>query len=539
MSTRRNKRRTGWIILLCVVIVLAGGLLVVGRMILNSRANNLANIRSIKVQTGTIDKTVTGTGNLKLEETLEDITVLDGLTVGQVLAEPGDAVNQGDMLATFDADNLQTAIHDAQSSLASLDRQLNVLKGNKESIYLTTSISGRIKQIFIAPDESIEAVMAGSGALMILSLDGKMRLDFKPAAIQGLQAGDPVTVRLADDSQLAGTIVSLTSDSCSVTVPDTTAAPGAAARVFREDESPLGEGFLAINQPLAIMGTTGIADSILKDVNSSVPAGTRLIRLKEAAISWDYQNIYESRLTWASRLDTLIRYSVDGGLAAPVSGIVRQVVLAAGSQTGTSAGLGTGSMASGSAADHQSKAFTFGFDQQMKLSVQIDELDIALLSLQQPATVTIDALPDLKPAGTISAIADQGNENPGGSTSYAVTVDLPANSSMREGMTATAVIVVEHRENVVRLPLEALQESGNEQFVYVGTPVSATDLGEKRIVTTGISDGQYVEIKSGLAAGEQVNYLYDNGSSSLLPFGRIFNRPRATTTAGNSSSSLN
>ena len=93
---------------------------------------------------------------------------------------------------------------------------------------------------------------------------------------------------------------------------------------------------------------------------------------------------------------------------------------------------------------------------------------------------------------------------------------------MKVGMNASATISIEKRDNIIKIPLEALQESGKEQFVYVGTAISETSLGEKRTVTTGISDGEFVEITSGLTAGETINYVYTSGtttSAAATPFG--------------------
>jgi HlyD family secretion protein len=146
------------------------------------------------------------------------------------------------------------------------------------------------------------------------------------------------------------------------------------------------------------------------------------------------------------------------------------------------------------------------------------------MKVGQPASVTLDALTGKTLAGKISEISDTGTINQGGTT-FKVTVDLPADPLLRTGMTATAVITVEKREGVVRIPLEALQETDGEQYVYTGTAVSSTELGDKKTVTTGISDGEYVEILSGLKSGEKLNFYYSTGNDNMFMFG---NRPGVT-----------
>lgn len=62
------------------------------------------------------------------------------------------------------------------------------------------------------------------------------------------------------------------------------------------------------------------------------------------------------------------------------------------------------------------------------------------------------------------------------------------------------------------IPLDALQEQGEETYVYMYDPRKSLKqregqpLGEIKIVATGISDGVNVEITSGLEEGEEIVY---------------------------------
>ena len=70
----------------------------------------------------------------------------------------------------------------------------------------------------------------------------------------------------------------------------------------------------------------------------------------------------------------------------------------------------------------------------------------------------------------------------------------------RPGAVVTASIVVEREPVDVLVPRAALQTVGGERVVFVRTSGGF----QKRIVTTGRSDDQYVEITSRLSAGEQI-----------------------------------
>lgn len=522
MTAKTRKKRKTWIIWLVVVLVLAGALLG-GRQMLLSRVDPLANVRNAKATTGSIAKTITGTGTLSAEDTTSDVTVLDGLQIDQVLVSAGDTVQADTLIATFDAESLQNAIWNAQASLASIDVQLSAAKDKTESQYINTAVAGRIKQILISEGEDIQAVMSSQGALIVLSLDGKMHVTLPQSADISLDEDDKVVVTLSDGTVLEGTVTSLAGGQCTVSVSDKAAPVGDRATVSLDGQQ-LGSGTLTISQPLTITGTDGVAADILYSLNAKVSSGAKLIKLETAPVSQTYQKLYAQRLDQADDLATFMRYARDGGLQAGSAGEVLTLSLTEDQTTGV--GVSAASAASSAAS---SAAATIRTASDIQLSINIDELDIAVLAVGQPAEITLDALSGLKLPGAIVEIADKGVAGQSGST-FTVKVDVPEDSRLRLGMTATAVITAEKHDNIVKLPLEALQESGGEQYVYVGTAVSALDLGTKRVVKTGISDGEYVEITEGLKDGETVNYYYATGDSSLLPFqGGGFRQPTSTT----------
>ena len=71
---------------------------------------------------------------------------------------------------------------------------------------------------------------------------------------------------------------------------------------------------------------------------------------------------------------------------------------------------------------------------------------------------------------------------------------------LRIGMTTQNVIYVESAENVLTVPVVAVKEAGDKEYVEVLTKKGV----ERREVTTGVSDGLNVEVKSGVSEGEKV-----------------------------------
>jgi|GEM_PF-1075382 len=543
--TAKKKKSRKWIIGLVVLLIIAVGVLAVPRILGRNKTSNAnQNIKIAAAEAGTIEKTVTGTGNLSADDTIQDMDIPNNITIKKVLVESGDLVKQGDTLATLDPIILQTAIYDTQDEISSLDKQLDTAKSKTESKYITASISGRIKQILVEAGNDVAKTMTEDKALMVLSIDGKMIVTFTPAATEGLSAGGDVTVTLSDGTSKDGVIASISAEEYSVTISDNGPAVDDNVVVTLADKTVLGSGTLKINSPLAISGTNGKVADILVSLDSYIYEGTNVIKLEDAAVSRDYQQLYADRLAKADQLNTLLAYQETNSITAAFDGTIETVQVSDGQSTAdassastsstpskaSTASTGTastGTASTGTAssaatvADSTITAFTIKTGSKMELTGAIDELDILSIAVGQKAIITLDALPNQTFDGTITKISDIGTVS-SGVTTYDVTLSVSPETSMKVGMNASATISIEKRDNIIKIPLEALQESGKEQFVYVGTAISGTYLGEKRTVTTGISDGEFVEITSGLTAGEKINYVYTSGtttSAAATPFG--------------------
>ena len=143
---------------------------------------------------------------------------------------------------------------------------------------------------------------------------------------------------------------------------------------------------------------------------------------------------------------------------------------------------------------------------QMELEITVDELDILKTQPGQTATVTVDALPGRSFPATVCEVSTTGT-NAGGSSKFTVTLTMERAEQMLDGMNAFALIPLEQHENVLTVPVAALVEQGSRTYVY--RSYGADDgLGSLTEVTTGLSDGEVAEIRSGLEAGDEIWYPY-------------------------------
>ncbi len=158
----------------------------------------------------------------------------------------------------------------------------------------------------------------------------------------------------------------------------------------------------------------------------------------------------------------------------------------------------------------------------VKVTISVDEQDILSVKKGQKATITMDAIKDRTFEGTITDIADKATTG-SGTAKYAVEITIPMDEDMLLGMSASAKIEVANAENVLTIPVLALQQSGNETFVYTQRNDDGTLEGAKT-VKTGVSNGEIVEITEGLSEGDVVYYTRtgDSGNNSFGaggPFG--------------------
>ena len=142
-----------------------------------------------------------------------------------------------------------------------------------------------------------------------------------------------------------------------------------------------------------------------------------------------------------------------------------------------------------------------------EITLTVDELDIARLSIGQAVTVTLDALPGQSFDGEITEI-DPNGENSGGSTKYSVTVTLPRTEDMLTGMNAAVRVQLAENGGLLLIPLAAVQEDADGIYVCTGYDKGSDEPAKPVEITTGLSDGENVEVLSGLTEGDTVYYRY-------------------------------
>lgn len=137
-----------------------------------------------------------------------------------------------------------------------------------------------------------------------------------------------------------------------------------------------------------------------------------------------------------------------------------------------------------------------------RLEAAVEESKVREVRLQAPAQVTIDALGNETLSGRVVEIVPAADP---ASRSYTVKIDLPANQYLRSGLFGKARFISGERQ-IITVPQKALVQRGQLTGVYL---VDAQGRAQMRLITTGKSYGERIEVLSGLSEGDR---LAANGS---------------------------
>jgi len=159
---------------------------------------------------------------------------------------------------------------------------------------------------------------------------------------------------------------------------------------------------------------------------------------------------------------------------------------------------------------------TLGDERQERVKLRLTTLNAAKVRLNQVARVSaIGPNPktftgkviSLHPAATAEDEKEGDSSNPFGQQSdnqnkvdTTILLDRPS-ETLIPGSQVNVEIVQQQRQNVVTLPIEALQRTGSQPFVWVKDDRSRA---KKQPVIPGLEGLELVEVTSGLKVGEQV-----------------------------------
>ena len=256
-------------------------------------------------------------GSLEEQEAVS-LEIPASVTVASVCVKNGDLVTAGQIVAKVDQTALMKSIASVHEVLDDIDSQLQEAHEARGTTALKAPAAGTVKAVYAEAGRTAMDVMNEYGALMLLSLDGRMAVQVRSA--DGLTVSTPVIVTLPDGQALTGEVTHLEDGVATVTVVDRGYDVGTEAFVKTEDGALLGSGPLYVHKALHITGYLGTITRIYRQEGSTVYADTALIGLNNTADLAEYAALLRQREKYEAELQKLFEIYQDGYIHAPCAG---------------------------------------------------------------------------------------------------------------------------------------------------------------------------------------------------------------------------
>lgn len=220
----------------------------------------------------------------------------------------------------------------------------------------------------------------------------------------------------------------------------------------------------------------------------------QLIAQKDLDDARTAKELAENRLDRASkRMQVLDDRLAKTKISAPMGGVILELPVVEGQVVVAAASVNSGTL-----------IMKLANTTQLLIRTHVNQVDVARLREKMPVTFTVDSIPGVKMEGKVFRIAPTATvRNNIKGFQVEIRIDSP-DARIRPGMTADVVVPVDRVENALAVPLPAvfLEPDGSKVvFVAAASPEAPA---EKRAVEAGLSDVDFVEIRSGVAQGESV-----------------------------------
>lgn len=450
-----------------------------------------------------------------------DSYTVKSLVTGTVLTadfELGDSIEKGDILYTIDISDVENNLASAQLSVEQAQRNYD---DTADMQNVRTRISGEVSSFAVAAGDAVQAgqtvATIRDTSVMLLAVD------FPAAEAQSFVAGQAAQV-MPDTTfeTLNGTIRSVSGadpsgDASLMTCTVTIAVPNAGSLTTAQAAVAQVNGVSSLNsahftyqrEETVVAAASGTVSELCVKEGSTVRQDDVILRITGKDLDKQTKNAADSlraaELQMSSAEKTISHYTID----APISGTIVDKKVKAGDKLS----------ANDTAMQNLCTIYDMSY---LEMKLNVDELKIRSLEVGQEVDITADAVPGETYKGVISSILVAGT-TANGSTSYPVTVRIDDMGELLPGMNATAKITTASVKNVLALPNAALVRGSyvlvtkdSPSAANAETSMTAPDGYVYVKVTTGISDDDYIEVKSGLQEGDTI--AYDNSSVSATDF---------------------
>ena len=415
-----------------------------------------------------------------LQEDYADLTIVSDYTgtISEVLVKIGDNVNDGTQLAKiYDSSKLKVDIpfNEADAEAISV--------GDTAAVTIAASgdtISGTVERVASSSSATPAHAIVKYVTIVVDNPGGLTTSDKASAVVNGVACNDLGTFQYYDEGYITS-----------------------------KGSGKIGDIYLEVNDKITAGQTVGyiVSDTIDNDItdaqtnvkNAEMSRDEAYAALEDLILQNDTYSLDSSIQSAALSLDdaqTQLEEAKenleDYQIKAPIAG----TIITKNSKAGDK-------LENNNSSSNEPMAVIYDMST-LKVQLSIDESDIHDISVGQEVTITADAVEGIF-TGTVEKVGVNGTST-NGVTIYPVDIVIEEYGDLLPGMNVDCVITVESAEDVLAVPVESLQR-GN--IVYVeGEKQDENDRAPEGYysvdVETGVSDAQYIEIKSGLNEGDTI-----------------------------------
>ncbi len=520
-------RRKFWILLVLIIVGVLFAKANSFRKQLLVATHNQA-FRLAKVARGPIEVTVTGTGSIKPHRRWE-LSTLAGGKVVEILAQPGDCVKEGQILAKLETEELLLQVEDAALELKIAQNTLSEFEDKLSWQTVKSPSQGVLTDLFV---EQGESVREGQQICNISSSHMKVKSFFNESQVQNIVQGQKSTVFFMDFlSDIQGTVehVSQTGEAREggvVLYPVT---------IEIERQGALIPGMSAIVKINTAHGVVKSAHEdnqlidVVKRVNAKTDGTISKVSIREGDLVKTDQILLEMETQYLetqietqhlktrharNKLNSLEEQLKSQTITAPVDSTV----------------LNINAQVGDTLAPNSIIAIVADLSL-MEVTLPIDEIDTRKIRPGQTASITAEAVPGKQFPGEILNISHEAQSIAGIAT-FDAKILVESDDNLMSGMSCDVVINTDSKADTLLLPIEALQSQNDEYVVWAIPNLADRDIqqefeqnpmiaqkilseAELKTVEVGLISPSYAEILGGLKEGDTVIvFIQDSG-----PFG--------------------
>lgn len=465
----------------------------------------------VEVTQGTLMTQISSFGSISMPEQAEltfgsGQTANDLYTVSEINVKFGDVVKEGDVLAKLDTASLERAVTQAESDLRTA--QINLEQATSETNLLKSEAAVKSAEVSLA-----KAVQELEEARNFNLSDAQTDLEIAQRNRETTEKNTVINTTDAENNvdstyQTYSSFVNENIENLTVA-----SVQAQADNLFWAYEKAMENLEIAKSQAQTSIANAEAAVTAAQTALNNAPLE---IRQKEAAVASAQATLAQEQDDLAyieagyniellqlrvdnaqDDLDDALEQLEAATIVAPFDGIVAEVGAIVGDEVKASDVI-----------IHLVNTSV------VEIDAAVDEIDVASVEVGQNAMVELDAMPDARLRGGVTAVSPVATSQSGVVT-YDIAVEVQGSDQyeLKEGMSATITIMALDAQDVLLVPSNAIQQTADGNVVQM---VGNDGQTEERVVEVGATNGQQTEIISGLAEGEKVEVQMSNEMTEMM-----------------------